>query len=212
MPPLVIEYVFEGHQRGYNFTSPTSGYGDDELKAIWRNAMPRGQGWGQYVGARSLKCFPVNRAMAVCETEVTDLRDEHGRGGIRRSVIQVMSRPDYMDYLEQVLHQLPASIQGEIEHLPSFRQRMAITNKTMRRPRRDGQLVFLHPYTAFEDWQVVEGLLIKLVLSPVASMQRWGKQVGFTTLALTHRDESMLVAMPSRQGRLLDNRTTVMRV
>ena len=80
---LVIDYVLEGHQRGYNFTSSTDGYSDAELKLIWRRAMPRGQGWSQYIGARSLKCFPLDgqRRAAVCETVVTAQRDEHGRGG-----------------------------------------------------------------------------------------------------------------------------------
>jgi hypothetical protein len=41
IPQLVLEYVFEGHQRGYNFTSSTKGFSDTVLKTIWRTAMPR---------------------------------------------------------------------------------------------------------------------------------------------------------------------------
>ena len=101
---LVIEYVLEGHQRGYNFTSSTQGYSDDDLKTIWRNAMPRGQGWSAFVGARSLKCFPLDEhglRVVACETVVTDMIDENGRGGIRRATIQVMARADYLTYLDR---------------------------------------------------------------------------------------------------------------
>lgn len=212
MRQLVIEYVFEGHQRGYNFTSPTSGYTDDDLKTIWRNAMPRGQGWGQYAAARSLKCFPLDRAVAVCETEVTDLRDENDRGGIRRAVIDVLSHADYVACLQQRLRVMPDYIRARVERLPSFSQRMTIANKTMPKPRRNKQLVIVRPYTVPEDWQLVEGLLIKLALSPVGPMRRWGKIIPFTTLALSHPDELSLVALPAAKGQNLDKRTSVIKL
>ena len=83
MKQLILEYVLEGHKRGYNFTSSTQGFHDDVLKSIWRKAMPRGQGWNAavYAGARSLKSFWLEDGrMAMSETVVTDMRDEL-RGG-----------------------------------------------------------------------------------------------------------------------------------
>ena len=209
---LIIEYVFEGHQRGYNFTSSTKSYSDDELKVIWRSAMPRGQGWGQYTGARSLKCFPVSHRVAVCETQVTDLRDEHGRGGIRRTVVRVMSRADYLAYLQQYLLELPPDVQERIDRLPTLTQRMSIANKTMPRPRRENQLVLLHAYRAPGEWAVMEGLLVKLALSPVGPMRRWGKVIPFTTFALTHRDESALVGLPASHSNHLDKKTPALHI
>lgn len=86
MRQLVIDYVLEGHQRGYNFTSSTQGFHDDVLKSIWRAAMPKGQGWGAYVGARSLKAFALEDSrLALSEVTVTDRRDESGRTHINGS-------------------------------------------------------------------------------------------------------------------------------
>ena len=207
MQPLVIEYVFEGHQRGYNFTSPTGSYNDDELKLIWRNAMPRGQGWGQYTGARILKCFPVEQRIAVCSTEVTDLRDEHGRGGIRRTEVDVMRDGDYQDYLEGRMLSLPSSIFSRLDRLLTIPQRMKIANKTLPKPRRENQLVVLHPYHSPDDWLLIEGLLVRLALNPIGPMKRWGKMISFTTLALAAHDETSLVALPSAHSQTLDRKT-----
>lgn len=212
MQPLVIEYVFEGHQRGYNFTSSTSSYSDDDLKLIWRNAMPRGQGWAQYAGVRILKCFPVNHRVAACVTEVTDLRDENGRGGIRRTQVEVMRHIDYVDYLADWLLSLPPHIQPHLERLPTLSQRMKIANKALPRPRRENQLVLLHPYQSPAAWLLMEGLVIKLALSPVGPMKRWGRVVPFTTFALTHREESALVGLPDTHSHLLDSKTPTLRI
>jgi hypothetical protein len=207
---LVIEYVLEGHQRGYNFTSSTQGYNDDDLKTIWRSAMPRGQGWSAFVGARSLKCFPLDEhqlRVAVCETTVTDLRDEHERGGIRRATIDVMARAEYLTYLEWRLRSLPGHIRAQVDKLPTLAQRLAIANKAMPKPRRNPQLVFVHDYDGPDRWQIVEGLLLKLALSPVGPMRRWGKIIPFTTLALSHADESALVALPTGKAKTIDRKT-----
>ena len=98
MRQLVLEYVFEGHKRGYNITSPTNGFNDDTLKTVWRNAMPRGQGWGAdaYIGARSLKSFPLpDGRIALADVHVTGLHDESGRGGIRKAVVDIMQPGEY---------------------------------------------------------------------------------------------------------------------
>ncbi len=55
MVDLVLEYVLNSRRPGYNFTTPTNGFSDSTLKAIWQQAMPRGQGWRHYIGAQSLK-------------------------------------------------------------------------------------------------------------------------------------------------------------
>ncbi|NJL56806.1 hypothetical protein HC928_17885 [bacterium] len=81
---LVIEYVHEGHQRGYNFTSPTDGYTDAALKQVWRGAMPRGQGWGAegLAGAHALKSFVLDDGrVALSRVTVTDQADDAGRRG-----------------------------------------------------------------------------------------------------------------------------------
>jgi hypothetical protein len=65
----------------------------------------------------------------------------------------------------------------------------------------------VHDYDGPDRWQVVEGLLLKLVLSPVGPMRRWGKIIPFTTLALSHADESALVALPTGKAKTIDRKT-----
>lgn len=212
MRQLVIEYVLEGHQRGYGFTSPTQGYTDAELKLIWRSAMPRGQGWSQYVGARSLKCFPLEdqRRVAVCETTVTDMRDENGRGGIRRTQVSVLAYPEYEVYLKQRLRSLPEQVSSRVEKLPSLGQRIAINNSLLTHKR--NQLVLLRAYQNPEDWQMAEALVIKLALNPVGSMRRWGPVIPFTTLTLNPADESPLVVLPADKAAMVDRKTPLIKV
>jgi hypothetical protein len=212
MPPLVLEYVLEGHQRGYNFTAGTSGYSDDELKWIWRRAMPRGQGWSRYIGARSLKCFPLEeqRRVVVCDVIVTAQQDEHGRSGIRRAEIEILPETEYAAYLEQRLRSLSGSARARLERLPTFGQRLALTNALL--SRKQEQLALLHPFRQPEDWQVIEGLVMKLALNPLGPMRNWGRVIPFTTLALSAQDETLLVALPTDKADSLDRKVSAVRI
>ncbi|NWG16890.1 MAG: hypothetical protein HXY41_09665 [Chloroflexi bacterium] len=203
MQPLVLEYVFEGHQRGYNFTSPTRGYSDSTLKAIWRSAMPRGQGWAAYTGARSLKSFALEDGrLALSEVTVTDQRDESGRGGIRRAVIQVMYPGAYAEYLKDRLRRFPASVRVAVDRWPSFGQRRQLFECARPRLRGNLQIVCAYPYQTPESWQIAEAILLKLALMP-GLLLRSGF-LPFTTLALDNRDESALVALPADRAARLD--------
>jgi len=199
---LVIEYVLEGHRRGYDFTSPTAGFADEVLRTVWRSAMPRGQGWNApvYAGARALKSFLVGDFAAVSQVTVTDQRDDSGRGGIRRAVVDVMTFSEYTAYLEERLRAYPADVQAALERLPTLAQRARIMNRAMKQSK---QLVLAQAYDSPRAWQVVEGLVIKLALSPFPPVPRSGRIVPFTTLALDHRDESALVALPAARARQL---------
>ncbi len=174
--------------------------------------MPRGRGWGQYVGARSLKCFMLDRAVALCETEVTALRDEHGRGGIRRTEVEVMSLKDARSTLKQRLTTLPEPQRSALDRLPNFGQKMAIANKTMPKPRRAQRLVLLAAYRDPASWRLIEALTIKLALYPSGPMRRWGRLIPFTTLALSHHDELPLVALPDDLSGPIERGTPVLRL
>lgn len=206
MQPLVLEYVFEGHQRGYNFTSPTRGYSDTLLKAIWRSAMPRGQGWAQYAGARSLKSFPLDDGRAaLAEVTVTDLKDESGRAGIRRAVIQVMYPGAFIAYLKDRLRRYPDAVQAQIARWPTFGQRTHLLDRALRGA---PQTVCAYPYTTPEAWDTAEAFALKLAITP-GLVFRSGTPA-FTTLALDPREESPLVVLPAeRAGQL--NGTPVLR-
>lgn len=202
MTRLVLEYLLEGHKRGYNFTTPTHGLDEDTLRHIWRSAMPRGQGWGAYIGAQSLKCFPLpNGRIALSEVAVTDLRDESGRAGIRRAVIDVLSEDDCLARLEQRLHSYPPIIQERLQHMPTYLQRAKITNHA--RFKAEPQLVLSYPYDTPYAWQMIEALVLKLVLAPFGPLRGWRQPLPFTTLALDYREESMLAALPQDRARKL---------
>mgnify|MGYP005841336755 CR=1 FL=1 len=201
MQPLVLEYVFEGHQRGYTFTSPTQGYDEAALRTIWRRAMPRGQGWAAYTGARALKTFLLDDGRAaLSEVTVTDLRDESGRGGIRRAVIQVMPPGAYLEYLRDRLARYAPPVRLAVEAWPTWRQRRQLLDRAL--PGKRAQAVIAYPYTTPDAWEAAEALAIKLALAP------WlrglgGRIVPFTTLALDYRDESPLVTLPADRARAL---------
>jgi hypothetical protein len=206
MEPLVLEYVLSGGQRGYNFTSPTRPYDEETLKRIWRGAMPRGQGWGgdAYSGARSIKCFPLDeRRMALSTVTVTDQRDESGRKGIRRAVIQVMSAEACAMQLRTHLRGYPYAVEREIERLPTPAQWAKLVGRVVPMLGKPEQQIVLTRDYATGDWQVMEGVIIKLALALTTVWKRGSPLVPFTTLALDPREEMALVGVPS--GALKDD-------
>lgn len=209
-PQLVIEYVLEGQQRGYNFTSPTRGYSEDALKAIWRNAMPRGQGWGAFTGAASVKCFTLpDKRIAVAQVAVTDQQDESGRRGIRRAVIDVLAHADYAEALKTRLALIPASIQQDADHNLENWRRTRVLERLSGKIRKVGQLILTHAYSTPYDWQVVEAVLLKLAITPHPALRPLASPLNFTTLALEYREEAPVVALPAAEATNIRNIPTL---
>ncbi len=201
MQPLVIEYVLEGYRRGYNFTSPTGGYDDDTLKVIWRRAMPRGQGWGapEFVGAQSLKCFPLSHdRVALSEVTVTALRDENGRAGIRRAVVSVLTPGACVEALRERLAAYSSAVLAALERKPTLGEWKRIVDQALPKLCGDGQLVFSKPFTSAESWQVLEAMIVKVAISRAGTLAHSGRMIPFTTLALDYHDESRLVGIPAQ--------------
>jgi hypothetical protein len=200
MQKLVIEYLLDGEQRGYNFTTPTERIAPAVRRTVWRQAMPRGQGWGEaiYHQAHALKCIPLeNGRVALSEVVVTDQQDEMGRQGIRRAEITLLRAPEYPDYLQQLYEQYPESIRKQAEAKFNFGLWKRIANQAMPKMKGQPQIILAYPYTTPADWQVIEAMVIKLATaSRLRLMKGWGKVNAFTTLALDYRDESRIVALP----------------
>lgn len=201
MPHLVIEYALDGQRPGYAFKPPTNGFDEALLKAVWRQAMPRGQGWGAngYTGARSLKCFPVDRRIvAVSEVIVTDQQDEGGRRGIRRSEITLIPTWNYLKYLKSRLYALPKAVHHAADQALSLGHWAQIVDGAIPRPKRQTpQIILACPYANPVAWQIVEAVVLKLATSwKLRTIKGWGRVNSLTTLALTYRDESRIVALP----------------
>lgn len=198
MADLILEYALDGHRPGYAFRPPTDGFTRATLDAVWRGAMPRGQGWGgeSLRGAGSLKSFRVDdRTMALSRVTVTDQADELGRRGIRRAEIDLIPCAAYQARLHDRLDALPAASRlAAGERLGSYLWKR-ILDKALLRARR--QVVLTRPYASIADWQVVEALVLRIVTSPGLQMlEGWGPLTTFTTLALDWREESQVVALP----------------
>ncbi len=201
---LTIDYRLNGPRPGYQFTTPTDGIPDSDLKTIWRQAMPRGQGWGSYIGARSIKCFAVGHGrLAISEVLVTDRADEEGRLGLRRAEITVMSQVDYEANIRARLRSYPVEVRKAAgQRMDAGRWVRVLLNAV---PRLSGkeQAVLTHPYTTPGDWAVLEFMVLYLSTRwSVRAVRGLPPVVPLTTLALDHNEEASITAIPaSKLGR-----------
>lgn len=212
MRELTIEYNLTGVRRGYAFTTPTDDIDPEIIKTLWRNAMPRGQGWGDpaLVGARSIKSFLLHTGeIALCDVTVTDLHDELGRTGIRHAAIQIMTIKEQQEALKKRLADMPAELVAHAESKLTSREW-----QLMFRKRRGEQppASFVKPQTILaapydmNGWGFVEACILLLAtratllanlievspsVNPFAD-----RALSFTTLALDSKDETRLIAIP----------------
>ncbi len=205
---LVIDYVLDSRRPGYAFTTPTDDLPESVVRDVWRSAMPRGQGWSAYVGARALKCFPLvdGRQAAVCEIEVTDRADESGRRGIRRAEIEVVDGTDYRAALQARLDGLPETVRAAADERLSCPRWLHIVERAIPRLRKEkSQVILASPYTTPEGWLLVTALMIRVALAfPVRAVRGFPTALPLTSLALDYRDESPLVALPLERARALN--------
>lgn len=207
LPRLVIDYVLDSRRPGYAFTTPPDGLSPAAAQDVWQRAMPRGQGWSAYPGARSFKCFPVDggRLVGFSEVVVTDRADETGRRGIRRAEITLLDARAHRAALQARLDALPESIRAAAEARLSCPRWLRIVERAIPRLNKEkGQIILAAPYTTPDAWQLIETLLIRVALAlPVRAVKGFPGILPLTTLALDHRDESPLLALPLDRARAL---------
>ena len=218
MHQLTIGYVLDGTRRGYNFTSDTDGIDPESLKAVWRGAMPRGQGWELYPGITALKCFPLDSGeAALCEVDLTDMVDEVGRKGIREASVRIMTAREYDAALRERLRALPPQVVADAERKLHSREwellfkkyRSAKKPKSFVKP----QTILAYPYSP-DGWRFVEACILLLAtrstlltnlieISP--SINPFADRIlSFTTLALDYREGGRIVALPLDKIRAFD--------
>jgi hypothetical protein len=205
-PPLVIEYVLDGKRPGYTFAQPANGTSESLLKAIWRQAMPRGQGWGAdtYQGARALKGFAVDgNQIALSDVVVTEQQDEGGRRGIRRAEIRLMPAQDALSALRSRLAAYPAAVREAAHRKLTLGAWTRVLDRALPKVgSKNPQIILTYPYTGPNSWQVIEAIVLQLVTSwPLRAVPGWGHLPSFTTLALTHQDEARIVALPVEKAK-----------
>lgn len=194
MRVLEITYRLDGQHRGYQYVGSTAGFNDDTLKAVWRTAMPRGQGWGSpvYQGAHALKSFSLpDGRFALSETRVTDQQDENGRTGIRYARIEIMQPSEYGELLSNRLNQFPEWVQNEVHRDMGLFGRRRIPSVSA-----NEQVVLSRSYNA-DDWILVEAFVLSAAVKEYHRRWRGSHFVAFTTLALDWRGESPLVVVPT---------------
>jgi len=212
MPQLVIDYRLDTKQPGYAFSSHTNGVSEAIRKAVWRHAIPRGTGWADFPGMRSIKCFPVSDALAAVSTiTVTDQEDEQGRRGIRRAEIDLIPLPEILNHVQGLLNAMPVSVQHASSQLFHAGVWARILDRALPKVgRKQPQVVFVYPSHGVDSWQIVEAAVLRLAASwPLHAMPGWGKFFSFTTLALTAESESRVVAIPARKVAQADYRHVV---
>ena len=70
-------------KRGYHCTAHSPNLDETTIQTLEQMALPFGSAWQLYIGARSIKAFPLqNEQMAISYTGVTDRQDDYGRPGV----------------------------------------------------------------------------------------------------------------------------------
>jgi hypothetical protein len=206
---LTLDYVLTGQRRGYTL-SPADAVPSDIYRAIWRGALPRGQGWDApaFIGARALKSFPIDARTAVMSAvTISDRRDELGRGGIKQALIHYGTHDEIQGALRARLEALPAPVVHRAEAALASRAWALLFKRHWEQTRGlKPQTVLVFPYDPVR-WLFIEACLLLLAtratlltnlieLSPTVNPFA-DKLLSFTTLALDPRDEARLVAVPT---------------
>lgn len=197
MRQLEIAYQLDGKQRGYQFVSSTAGFNDDTLKAVWRSAMPKGQGWGAdiYQDARTLKTFALaDGRFALSEVTVTGQRDESGRAGIRHARVDVMQPGEYGEALCNHLDTYPTSVLEDIQRRTGLFGQSRIPSV-----QGNEQIVLTRPYQR-DQWAIVEAIVLLAAHQVFARRWRGSRFISFTTLALDWRGKSQMVVLPTNRA------------
>lgn len=206
---LHIAYVLTGAQRGYTL-SADAGVPADAQKAIWREALPRGQGWDDpaFTGARSLHCWPLGAGMAaLSHTTITDQRDELGRGGIKQAHIVYGTLREIATALHDRLTVLPGHTLATAESaLASQAWGLLFSRYRENMPAMKPRTLLTFPYTP-AGWLFIEACMLLLAtratllanlievtpqINPLAD-----RMLSFVTLTLDPREQSRLLALPA---------------
>lgn len=200
---IAMDYAPEGSARGYQFGAPNGDFSSTELTTIWENAFPKGRNWSSYVQSRSVKTFPLGQFVAISNTTVTEQMDSHGRGGIRRVHVDVITAKSYDKWLQKQWQELPQDVTDKVnQKVQSLKFDLEYFFRTYSASKHASkQIAFVHPFVSPEQWQLVEALVFKVSQATSGFggfLNRRTAPTFFTTLALQPQQESRHVAIPSQ--------------
>lgn len=214
-PPMYATITSCGTE-GYRCTSRSGALDNSTVALLERVALPFGNGWHRYIGARSIKGFPIDQTnMALTYTQVTGSRDDHGRPGVLLCKAAIVNVLDYA-----VLLSLPGFGFDDIfRHPPNVAELLAGAARDLLEPgKRERQfdsdanpstlvsdaksLLFLgirrkvilaEHYVSPRQWTAVEqGMRSFVVRLPITLIRR----ISFATMTLSLADPMKIIAMP----------------
>lgn len=170
-------------------------------------ALPYGQGWESFVGARAVKAGHVpGVGMAVSYVEVTAHQDKYGRKGLLRSYCYVVSEARFRSALSLpsfgiesalrhpdsfllLLDTIPTRIWGDACRHGWTGGVLGLLLKAVIQRKAIARRAYCHP----AQWAAVEEEIRAAVCLIPACLLRW---VSFATLALSLDDPSVIMAVP----------------
>ncbi len=210
-------------RRGYLCVAHSEGLSKSTIATLERIALPFGSSWQLYMGARSVKAFPIDRGrMAVSYVRITDNYDDHGRLGVLTCQCVVVKFEQFVDLISRpyfafdAVFNQPGAVSKLLDSRPGGEDSrvhdelsLKISSSSAFRSRLRlliGRRVILRrPFSNAEQWRSVEHAVQSLVLHLPTALKR---NISFVTFTTSSADPMRLIAMPEGrspevQGRML---------
>jgi len=213
MLPLYATITSSG-KHGYRCTAHSKNLDRSLVSTLEKVALPFGNAWDRYIGARSIKVFPVdNRKMALSYTRVTEDKDDYARTGILVCQCIVVTLNQYALLMKQ-----PAFGFDDLAYADPGALEQFFDEKIRERPEREPRLldqasdasvvtprnaklrllvgrplVIKHSFEHANRWKLVENAIQTLV----SEMPRYSQhRLSFATMTLSPADQMKIIAIP----------------
>lgn len=199
-------------ERGYHCVEHSPGLDRAIVRALEQGALPYGAEWGSFIGARSIKAFPIDRVKAaVCYSRVSDRLDDHDRAGVLvcHCVVvdptqfkALLRQPDlgFQSVFEGVSRDdsLPGRKLGlgsreprPVQDLGALAQSFGVARRL--RLLLGGRMVIRRRFDNVDQWKTVERSIQRIVLQLPISL---GWRIPFATLTLSTSDPVKILGVP----------------
>ncbi len=208
---MTIRYVSitSRGSHGYHCVYHSDGLSPSDVALLERTALPYGSNWGSFIGARSIKVFPIaSERTAISYIRVVDSADDHGRRGILEcqcalittgQLIRLLKLPDFS--FDTIINKPDAlySILGGHgpvnDPLPDIQPKPGILPRhtSLLKLLAGRKVILKREYRGPEDWRSVEHSIRTFVLGLPSALIRYAS---FATLTLSEADDMRIIAVP----------------